>query len=159
MARVKSDPVFSSTIGNFSGVIESDASWQLQDEVDGLELILPPQVVGEEFIHDYPSVAPQAFPFCFSPNAKFSLSRSVLEQNYTEAPWNLRKLLGWSNQRSLDPPFMVCNLSFFTAYKHKLMKAVFVLPNSSRQLALCRFCRCRHVDNYHHQPTKPKAHS
>jgi hypothetical protein len=113
VARVTSDANFSAEIGNFSGKIESEASWELQDEKDSMTLILPPQVVGEEFIRDYPNQAEKS-DYCFSPNAAMTLSRSAFEQNFTEAPWNLRKLLGWSGQES--PGANIYNLKFELLY-------------------------------------------
>lgn len=116
-------------IGTWSGTGYEGPSWKLLDAaVDsvegkggGMHLILPPQAVGEEavkfYTHDNPNlvVSPdKPIRYLFSPNAELLLARSVFEQRYTEAPWNLRRLMGWPGQRLAGAP--IRNLFFEMLY-------------------------------------------
>ena len=49
-----------------------------------------------------------------SPNATFMLSRTPFEQNFSEAPWNLRRLLGFAGQRT--PGMGISNMEFELLY-------------------------------------------
>lgn len=102
IAKVRAEISFADEVGNWD---DTESFWELADEGKSFELILPPQVVGEEFIKDYEtfksSVAgadpqkPFRLRYKFSPPAVFKLLRSVERQNFTEAPWNIRRLLGY----------------------------------------------------------------
>jgi hypothetical protein len=93
-------------------------SWQLQTNSKPFDLLLPPQGIGEEMpksfeLHDangdpsntdppsQESGADELHPldFRFSPAARQRLVASYTPQNYTEAPWNLRRILGYPGQR------------------------------------------------------------
>ncbi len=115
-------------IGNWSGDDPRGPSWEFADSRDGFNLILPAQAVGEEFIRDYkdyevskdpenrkePPASAKPLHYRFSPPADFLLSRSPFEQNFSEAPWNLRRLLGFPGQRM--PGMGVFSLEFELLY-------------------------------------------
>ncbi|HKQ74054.1 MAG TPA: hypothetical protein VJ810_10165 [Blastocatellia bacterium] len=100
LARVTAEMGFGGEIGNWSGAAVEGASWELFDKGTGFQLILPPQAIGEEFIKRYSLTLPAALNYKFSPPAVFHLSRSAFDQQFTEAPWNLRRLLGYPGQRA-----------------------------------------------------------
>jgi hypothetical protein len=109
-----------------TGAIEG-AAWQLRTNAQPFTLTLPPQGIGEEMPKAFelykrngdpdPSVAPPPPPppgwppneqgtdlveplaFRFSPAARLTLQASYTPQNFTEAPWNLRRILGYPGQR------------------------------------------------------------
>jgi hypothetical protein len=100
-----------------TGSIEGQ-SWQLQTNSKPFDLLLPPQGIGEEMpkrfeLHDangdpsdsdppaHETGADVLYPldFRFSPAARQRLDASYTPQNYTEAPWNLRRILGYPGQR------------------------------------------------------------
>jgi len=102
ITKVRAKISFADEVGNWD---DAESFWELADEGESFELILPPQVVGEEFIKDYenfpnPNSAadpnkPFRLRYKFSPPAVFNLLRSNERQNFTEAPWNIRRLLGY----------------------------------------------------------------
>jgi hypothetical protein len=80
------------------------AAWQLQTDAQPFSLILPPQGIGEEMpkgteldAKDQNSI--QRLDFRFSPAARQILQASYTPQNFTDAPWNLRRILGYPGQR------------------------------------------------------------
>ncbi len=103
VAKVSANINFADEVGNWD---DAESFWELADEGKSFELILPPQVVGEEFIKDYENFPkhpdstskpdePFRIRYKFSPPAVFNLFRSNERQNFTEAPWNIRRLLGY----------------------------------------------------------------
>jgi hypothetical protein len=101
------------------------AAWKLDTStVSGagsgrFALILPPQTIGEAMEKGKPprfdDVAPGGLvDFRFSPAARFELLSSPFRQNYTEPPWNLRRILGFPGQR--DPGARVVDLRFELFY-------------------------------------------
>ncbi len=102
VARVRADlrlGALRGELGTWSEAAIDGASWELYDAGDAISLLLPPQAVGEEFIKRYRAPwQPDARPigYRFSPPALLQLSRAAFKQRYSEAPWNVRRLLGWS---------------------------------------------------------------
>jgi hypothetical protein len=77
--------------------------WELVDNGRNFDVLLPPQAVGEELLKAYsdPRVTPdpeQQLGYKFSPPAWLRLGRTPLRKRYSEAPWNLRRLLGYPGQ-------------------------------------------------------------
>ena len=77
------------------------AGWQLFTEALPFSLTLPPQSLGEEMPRDneMATLASAPLEYRFSGDAKQTLAGSYTPQNFTEAPWNLRRLLGFAGQR------------------------------------------------------------
>lgn len=118
VARVRSNVNLSGggEVGNWTGDDPGGASWELTDPGGSFDLILPPQGIGEEFIKTY-ETAPDAgrpLDYRFSPPAVFKLSRTPFKQSFSEAPWNLRRLLGFPGQR--QPGMGVHSLGFELMY-------------------------------------------
>lgn len=103
LARVTGQSHWSSNSENqlaaWIGDSPERSSWQIEDDKDGCNLILPPQVIGEEFLENYDQLQPgRPLKFCLSPNATFTVSRTPFAANYSESPWNLRRLMGYPGQ-------------------------------------------------------------
>jgi hypothetical protein len=98
-----------------SGAIEG-AAWQLQTGDQPFTLTLPPQGIGEEMPKDKKDGIATSTPLDFrlSPPAPLTLKASYFAQNFTEAPWNLRRILGYPGQR--DAGAGVVSLSFELLY-------------------------------------------
>ncbi len=102
IARVDVDLGDNREIGNRS----SEQSWEFGDASSEdqaiAQLVLPPQVIGEETVKHYESFfepTPGALiVHRFSPVGTLSIRRSALHQRYTEAPWNVRRLFGHARQ-------------------------------------------------------------
>ena len=62
--------------------------------------------------------------FRLSPPATFTVSRTLQQQNFSEAPWNLRRLLGYPGQRA--PGMPVFSLQFELMYG---LNATITTPN------------------------------
>lgn len=82
------------------------AAWQLQTDAQPFSLVLPPQGIGEEMpkatelaAKDEDPLHLQPLDFRFSPAASQKLQASYTPQNFTDAPWNLRRILGYPGQR------------------------------------------------------------
>lgn len=107
-----------SEIANFS--TRSGSAWELSAGATGFDLVLPPQAVGEameknrsgERGSDIEPGVP--IDFRFSPNARLAIRPSPFRQRFTEAPWNLRRVLGFPGQR--DPGAGVDRLDFELLY-------------------------------------------
>jgi len=114
IARVSANLDFTGEIGNWSGGAAEGPSWELVDKRDGFDLILPPQVIGEEFIKDYDHGQTLPLNYKFSPPAVFRASRTPFAQQFSEAPWNIRRLLGYPGQRL--PGMSVLSMEFELLY-------------------------------------------
>jgi len=103
-------------VGNWTGDAPGGASWELSDLGGGFKLVLPPQAVGEEFLRTYDDNQDNQKPldYKFSPPAVFRLTRTPFKQSFSEAPWNLRRLLGYPGQR--QPGMGVHSLEFELMY-------------------------------------------
>jgi hypothetical protein len=117
VARVRADLASEGRIGNWAG----GDSWELLDTTSSVDVFLPPQAVGEETVKRYrpdpaqPHAEPveddafyipagAALAYLYSPPAALGLRRSVFEQSFTEAPWNLRRLLGSASEEFPGAP-------------------------------------------------------
>lgn len=97
-----------------TGAIEG-AAWQLQTGDQPFTLTLPPQGIGEEMPkNDKDGIGPTPLGFRLSPPAHQTLKASYFAQNFTEAPWNLRRILGYPGQR--DAGAGVVSLNFELLY-------------------------------------------
>lgn len=95
VARVRAGLNFGSEVGNWDDADPRGAFWELSDDGKGFDFILPPQIVGEEFIKDYADFDPaKPLFYRFSQPAHFVLQRTAVRQNFSEAPWNLRRMFG-----------------------------------------------------------------
>ena len=77
--------------------------WEIARIQDGFDLFFPPQGTGEEAEKGKPwPQAPdgQTFDFRLSALARLTLRSSYFKQRYAEAPWNLRRVLGYPGQRA-----------------------------------------------------------
>ncbi len=107
-------------IGNWSATADEGASWELIGSSEGFNLFLPPQGLGEAMEkwkltgkhEDVPENAP--IDFRFSPLAKLNLKPSFFKQRFAEAPWNLRRILGFPGQRA--PGASIVNARFELFY-------------------------------------------
>ncbi|HEX8210823.1 MAG TPA: hypothetical protein VF584_11655 [Longimicrobium sp.] len=117
------DPLLGAEIGNWSNRSPEGAGWELRARAGGFTLVLPPQGVGEEMersensevLEHLQDIAPnEPADFRFSPPARFRLLASFFRQNFAEAPWNLRRILGFPGQRA--PGAGVVDLSFELLY-------------------------------------------
>ena len=89
-------------VGNWSGTSGEGASWELAGATDGFTLLFPPQAVGEGMEkHAWADVTDdRPAQFRLSPISRFELDASFFRQNFTEATWNLRRILGYPGQRA-----------------------------------------------------------
>jgi hypothetical protein len=119
-----------------TGSIDGEA-WQLQMNAQPFSLILPPQGIGEEMpkacelwkkdggtqsggplgcgdqkLDDNDDL--KALDFRFSPAARQELQASYTPQNFADAPWNLRRILGYPGQR--DAGATVVQLNYELLY-------------------------------------------
>jgi hypothetical protein len=106
------------SIGTWS---DKDLLWELSGSGDGFDLLLPPQGIGEAMEKNKTPPPPagtetpdqraerlalidieenKPIDFRFSPHAKLTLFPSFFKQRFAEAPWNLRRILGFPGQRA-----------------------------------------------------------
>ncbi len=88
-------------LGNWSASGFEGASWELTGASDGFRLKFPPQAIGEsmEKVADADVVDDDPAQFRLSTISEFELESSYFRQNFTEAVWNLRRVLGYPGQR------------------------------------------------------------
>lgn len=113
-------------LGNWSGDGTEGSHWELPNNEGSFKLILPPQGIGETFLKDYGTSLtsrmaphdkngnPRPLPYYMTPSAELTLARSAHEQNFSEVPWNLRRLLGHPEQPF--PGAITQSLSFELLY-------------------------------------------
>jgi ElaB/YqjD/DUF883 family membrane-anchored ribosome-binding protein len=98
----------SNTVALWSTGELGGAAWQLKTDAQPFDMILPPQGIGEEMPKakeldkkdpEDPNQDLKTLDFRFSPPARQQLQASYTPQNFTEAPWNLRRILGYPGQR------------------------------------------------------------
>lgn len=90
-------------IANWSESELEGSRWEIGGITEGFTLTLPPQGIGEamEKGDAYDDIAEgKTVDYRFSPPAQFRLLSSYFEQRYMEAPWNLRRVLGFPGQRA-----------------------------------------------------------
>lgn len=118
-------------IGNWSAAGFEGASWELAGASDGFRMNFPPQAVGESMekrtAKEPPLLGQESEPrpgfdiiegkpaqFRLSPISTFELQSAYFRQNFTEAVWNLRRILGYPGQRA--PGAGVRRLAFELLY-------------------------------------------
>ncbi|WP_334503430.1 hypothetical protein [Bradyrhizobium sp. AZCC 1678] len=81
--------------------------WEIARISDGFDLFFPPQAVGEaaEKGEPWPAVSPdnvsaKTLDYRLGTTARLRLNSSYFKQRYAEAPWNLRRVLGFAGQRA-----------------------------------------------------------
>lgn len=107
-------PKNSVEIGNWTNAGIEGTNWQLRSETKPFDLFLPPQGLGEEMEKAKNVVEGQPVDFRFAPPARIRLKGSENPQNFTEPPWNLRRILGFPGQRA--PGAVIEHLQFELLY-------------------------------------------
>ena len=101
-------------IGNWITNDTDGPHWSIRGSTNGFDFVLPPQAIGETMEKlrsgDAPATGdPYAgsdiyegglAEYRFSPVARFNLLASYYKQRFVEAPWNVRRLLGYPGQRA-----------------------------------------------------------
>jgi hypothetical protein len=85
-----------SEIASWANTGVDAGSWQLLFEQEPFDLALPPQGIGEQMIraHETGEDGTKAMDFDLSPVARLTLDPGVTLGDFSEAPWNLRRILG-----------------------------------------------------------------
>jgi hypothetical protein len=83
------------------------SKWEIAKISDGFDLFFPPQATGEaaEKGAPWPAVSPEGasawtLDYRLGTTARLNLRSSYFKQRYAEAPWNLRRVLGFAGQRA-----------------------------------------------------------
>ncbi|WP_026614423.1 phage tail protein [Ensifer aridi] len=83
------------------------AKWEILGITDGFDLYFPPQATGEAFEKGKPwttispaGAAAVAIDFRLSTVSRLALQASYYRQRYAEAPWNVRRVLGFAGDRA-----------------------------------------------------------
>jgi len=104
---------------------QQSASWMLQFNQQPFCLVMPPQAVGEEMVKsksddrpDFPENKADskvaALPFRFSGNARLTVDPRKQITSFSEAPWNLRRILGTPSDPLPGP--MVSHMQYELLY-------------------------------------------
>ena len=89
------DPDALNEVANWTNRVESGAGWQVQAQVRGFDLVMPPQAIGEAMhrrLEDKDIVPGQAIDFRFTPPARLTLQQTAVLRRFTEPGWNLRRV-------------------------------------------------------------------
>ncbi|HEX9960157.1 MAG TPA: hypothetical protein VGB00_04460, partial [Pyrinomonadaceae bacterium] len=90
-------------LGNWTNRADVGAGWELSAGATGFDLVLPPQGLGEAMHRrtEDDDIEPNSpIDFRFTPPTKARLQASYFRQRFVEAPWNLRRILGYPGQRA-----------------------------------------------------------
>lgn len=106
--ELKSDDVAENDgeIANWQTSELEGSHWDIARIADGFDLFFPPQATGEaaEKGEPWPAISPQGaeqtIDFRLGTTARLRLHSSYFKQRYAEAPWNLRRVLGFAGQRA-----------------------------------------------------------
>jgi hypothetical protein len=87
-----------------------------------VQVMLPPQAIGEEMLHDKKPPAPlpngntslSLFAYRFGAPGRLNLAPTYNAQRYAPIPWNLRRLFGYTDQR--DPGAELKTMEFELLY-------------------------------------------
>jgi hypothetical protein len=110
-------------VANWQTTEMEGARWQLGSAAGGFELRFPAQATGEamEKGQPWPAVglnpsdgSNRAIDYRLGPPSRMKVQSSYYQQRYAEAPWNLRRILGYPGQR--DPGAAVNWLRFELLY-------------------------------------------
>jgi hypothetical protein len=103
-------------VGDWLNNRPDGSSWQLAGATNGFTVVFPPQGIGEGTEKRTNLGVSETSPvdFRFSPPAQFQILGSFYQQNFTEASWNLRRILGYPGQQS--PGAIIQSLAFELLY-------------------------------------------
>lgn len=94
-------------IANWQTSETEGARWEIARISKGFDLYLPPQATGEAAEKGYPwtAISPSdkdaaTIDYRLGTQARVKLRSSFFKQRYSEAPWNLRRILGYPGQRA-----------------------------------------------------------
>jgi hypothetical protein len=87
-------------IANWTNADPEGAKWQVATFDEPFALVLPPQAVGEAMEKSHTLRPDEPVDYRFSPPARQTLFPSYFRQAYAEAPWNIRRVLGYPGQRA-----------------------------------------------------------
>jgi hypothetical protein len=109
----------SGVIAEWSSEDTTGAAWQLRFNESPFCLVLPPQGIGDEWVKSKEANDPASYPappvplgtpplvpptgFNFSPPTALTVDPRVAATNFSEAPWNLRRILGTPGQPGAGP--------------------------------------------------------
>lgn len=86
-------------IATWSASGEGGAHWRLAERPEGVEVVLPPQGLGEVMLKGKETLT-FPLPFRFTPHARLRIDPSFEQRRYGEVPWNVRRLFGYAEQRA-----------------------------------------------------------
>lgn len=95
---------------------QDGAKWEIASEEDSFEFILPPQALGEamEKGKDYHAILPKAgFAARLGEAARLTLRSSYAPTWFSEAPWNVRRVLGYAGQRAPGAGLIAADFELF----------------------------------------------
>lgn len=93
----------STAIAYWTNTSPLGSGWQLLFEEQPFCLILPPQAVGEEMIKDRTQDGTRAAGSSLGPSTQLVLDPRQARTRFSEAPWNLRRILGTPGQPKAGP--------------------------------------------------------
>lgn len=88
-------------IGHWTNSTDAGTGWEMSAGAAGFDLVLPPQGVGETMHRsiDARDLEPgKPADFRFTPPTIANLQPSYFRQRFADAPWNLRRILGYPGQ-------------------------------------------------------------
>lgn len=93
--------------------------WEIARITDGFDLFFPPQATGEamEKGEPWPEISSddkssKAIDYRLGTAARLNLRSSYFRQRYAEAPWNLRRVLGYAGQRAPGAGLVTARFEF-----------------------------------------------
>jgi len=106
-ARVRAQPFTSPDLFKGSAIASwtnaGVVNWQIKAGNNPFCLVLPPQGVGEEMEKERTISDNALAKYNLTPPGRLQLNANLVDANFTEAPWNLRRLLGVSGEPNTGP--------------------------------------------------------
>lgn len=106
-------------VANWQNSELEGARWEIARITDGFDLFFPPQSTGEaaEKGSPWPPISPegggaQTVDYRLGTTARLQLRSSYFKQRYAEAPWNLRRVLGYAGQRAPGAGLVTARFEF-----------------------------------------------
>lgn len=131
-------------IANWELSENGGAKWEVAGVTEGFDLYFPPQATGEAFEkgEPWPSISPSGseatLDYRLGTIARLALSPSYYRQRYAEAPWNVRRVLGFAGERAPGAGLRTARMEFLYGLAGRMTSAGLRLAEQGARIGTIR---------------------
>ncbi|SOC35823.1 hypothetical protein SAMN05892877_102159 [Rhizobium subbaraonis] len=131
-------------IANWELSENGGAKWEVAGVTEGFDLYFTPQATGEAFEkgEPWPSISPSgseaALDYRLGTVSRLALSSSYYRQRYAEAPWNVRRVLGFAGERAPGAGLRTARMEFLYGLAGRMTTAGLRLAEQGARIGAIR---------------------